>query len=152
MDFARTPQTTRVFIDSSVVIAAAISSRGSARELIIHGIAGRFTLILSEVVLVETERNLLRKAPGAFPAFELLRAALGAELADPSKALVLRVAKVIELKDAPIVAAAIRAKADYLATYDRRHLLSRKDEIQDSFQVAVATPDEVLRQEKKEGR
>ena len=139
-------------IDSSVLIAAAISARGAARDLILYGIGGELALVVSELVLVETERNLLLKAPAAFPAFEAFRAALGAELADPGKVLVLRVAKVIEVKDAPIVAAAIRAKADYLATYDRRHLLNIRDQIRDAFGVAVAMPDEILRQEKMEGR
>ena len=63
----------------------------------------------------------------------------------PSNALVLRVAKVIEPQDAPIVAAAVRATPDYLATYDRRHLLVIRDQIQDSFHVAVATPDMLRR-------
>jgi hypothetical protein len=43
-------------------------------------------LVVSELVLIETERNLLRKAPAALPAFGAFRGALGAELVNPSKA------------------------------------------------------------------
>ncbi len=63
---------------------------------------------------------------------------------EPVNAVVLKVAKIIEAKDAPIVAAAIAAQAEYLATYDRKHLLVKKTEIKGTFGIIVATPDEIL--------
>ncbi|MGH2442196.1 MAG: hypothetical protein ACRDFX_03410 [Chloroflexota bacterium] len=63
----------------------------------------------------------------------------------PSKSQILEVANTVELKDAPIVAAAVEAKAEYLATYDRRHLLRVADRIHGTFGIKVATPSQILR-------
>jgi len=109
----------KVFIDSSVLIAAAISFRGSARELLNAGILGRYQLFSSQLVLTESERNVRLKAPAALSMFELFEEALAPTLVRPSAEQVLRVAEVVELKDAPIVAGAMVAGATHLATYDQ---------------------------------
>lgn len=135
---------TRVFLDSSVLIAAAISSRGAGRELLLQGFAGGCQLAISPLVLTETERNLADKAPTALPDFRIFRASLLTTLVSPSRAVVLRVAKVVVVKDAPIVAAAMRARAAYLATYDRKDLLSHRKVIHEHFGVIAAAPEEIL--------
>lgn len=78
MESARTPTASRVFVDSSVVIAAAVSARGAARELILAALQSpdRIALCTSALVLQETERNLWRKAPQAVPAFQAFQSAL----------------------------------------------------------------------------
>lgn len=141
---SRTRQPRRVFIDSSVFIAAAISASGSARQLLILGLQREFLLSVSPLVLEETERNLSRKAPQALPAFRLLHAAMNLAIVEPSRTQVLRAARVVDVKDAPIVAGAVRARATYIATYDRRHLLTKRAEIEAAFGIRTATPDEVM--------
>jgi predicted nucleic acid-binding protein len=135
---------TDVFFDASVLFAAAYSQRGSARDLLLAGLRGQATIWASEFVLEETERNLTAKAPAALPAFHLFRPTLTINLSQPSRSLVLRVARTVELKDAPVVAAAVAARARYLATYDRRHLLNHAAAIEAAFNVTVATPDDIL--------
>jgi len=49
---------TRIFLDSSVLFSAAYSSRGRARELILRAARGELTLVVSDLVLEETRRNL----------------------------------------------------------------------------------------------
>ncbi|TAK33909.1 MAG: PIN domain-containing protein [Chloroflexota bacterium] len=144
MAFPKTNKASSVFVDSTVLIAAAISDHGRARDLILDGLRGQCQLHLSTLVLQETERNLAKKQPRALPAFEVFQATLLAAIIDPAPALVLEVAEVVNPKDAPIVAAAIAAQATYLATYDRKHLLGKKDEINTSFGLLVAIPDDVL--------
>lgn len=144
MASSRTRQPVRVFIDSSVFIAAAISPSGSARELLFLGLNKELVLSVSSLVLEETERNLSKKAPQALTAFRLVEATANLGVVEPSRAQVLRAARVVDIKDAPIVAGAVRARAEYLATYDRRHLLSARAEIQAAFGVTTATPDEVI--------
>ncbi len=78
--------------------------------------------------------------------FETFRNALAAAVIDPPESLVLKVARSITPKDAPIVAAALQAQAQYLATYDRKHLLSQKELIKSHFGITVALPDEVIGQ------
>jgi len=141
---SRTRKASKVFIDSSVLIAAAISERGAARDLLRLGFRGRLDLYTAPEVLVETERNLALKAPEALSSFYIFRDLLAAKLVNPPRALVLEASGVVAAKDAPVVAAASHAAVDYVATYDRKHLLSHKDMIRTRFGVVVVTPDEVI--------
>lgn len=54
-------------------------------------------------------------------------------------------AEVVVAKDAPIVAGARAAGVDFVATYDRKDLLSKQAEILAAFGLVVVTPDIVLR-------
>lgn len=140
------PQThrIRVFIDSSVLYAAALSATGPARELILRGIRGECDLVISPLVLEETERNLEDKAPHALGPFGAFRDMLGARQVNPSKASIKRVAVTVNLRDAPIVAAALRGRVDYLATHDVKTLLRYKDGVKRDLGVTLVQPQEVL--------
>jgi predicted nucleic acid-binding protein len=142
MASSRHPKSTSCFIDASVLFAASHSHRGSARDLIVAGLRGQVTLVLSPFVIDEARHNLVRKAPGTLRMFEAFLDPI--LTVAPSVALVEEVATVIALKDAPVVAGAIHAGAMFLATYDRKHLLSRREEIFAAFGVTVATPSEIL--------
>src|ERR671914_1286088 len=61
-----------VFLDSSVLYAAAFSATGPARRLIVKGLEGSITLAISDLVLEETKRNLTKNAPLALPYFTIL--------------------------------------------------------------------------------
>lgn len=135
----------KVFIDSSVLIAAAISPTGSARDLITSSLKNKFKIIISDLVLEETVRNLANKAPKALPAFQLFLEALNPEVVSPAKSLAMKASKVVELKDAPIVAGAVAAKVDYLVSFDRKHLLQQKQKIEESLKIKVVTPDELIK-------
>ncbi len=128
----------RAFVDSSSTMAACLSRTGAAYDLFEAGLHGRAHLIVSQHVLIETERNLYRKAPHGLREFWDRRNQL--DLVDPSPALVDEVARHIEPKDAPIVAAAIAARSDYLVTYDRRHLLSHADLIRHRYGIETVEP------------
>ncbi len=147
MASTRTSQRPRIFIDSSVLMAAAISTTGRARDLVNLGFDGQLGLVVSDDVLEETERNLILKAPRALPAFHHFRAVLAATLISPSPGLVSQVATIVEPKDAPIVAGAIQAQALYIATYDRKHLLNQAEKIGAEYNIIVATPDTILVQQ-----
>jgi len=101
-------------------------------------------LIISADVIEECERNLRAKAPEALPLLMAFLTLL-ADRAEPTAELVAQAATMIDAKDAPIVAAAALAKADYLASYDRRHLLAKRAEIERAYGIVTATPDEILR-------
>ena len=135
----------KVFIDSSVFFAAAYSTTGSAHDLLQASLQGRVTLVLSALVLAETERNILENAPTAHPAFIRFQQSLVYQLSQPSQRLMTHTAKVVARKDAAIVAGARAARAHWLASYDRRHLLTKRAEIQAAFGITVATPEEILR-------
>jgi predicted nucleic acid-binding protein len=135
---------TKAFIDASVIFAASYSKTGSARELIYEAIRGRVTLFVSEFVLEETRRSLLRKAPKALDAYEQLLAVEPFKIVrPPTKAEILRAAKYTPLKDAPIVAAAKKAKVRHLVTFDRKHLLGDPAVARKSG-LEIVTPDTFL--------
>jgi hypothetical protein len=78
-------------VDSSVLIAAVISPRGSARQLVELGFQGDVALLVSALMFEETQRNLTRTASAAFPLVdESLRPALLAQVIDPAPELVAR--------------------------------------------------------------
>ena len=136
---------TKVFLDASVLIAAAISPRGHARDLVLQGLRGEWSLYLSSLVLEETQRNLARKAPKALPAFNGLSPAPSLQTwLIRRRLLCWKSPETVAVKDAPIVAAAVCARAHYLATYDRRHLLSQAAVIRTQFGVEVVTPGDIL--------
>src|SRR5215216_1558538 len=131
------PSPTRIFVDTSVLFAAARSETGFARDLIVAGARGDLALILSRYVIGETRRNLANKAPRALSYFDIFLAVGHVQVADPALALVRQVAADIALKDAPIVAGAMHAEANFLTTYDRKHLLAQAALIQDKFGIIV---------------
>jgi predicted nucleic acid-binding protein len=134
----------RIFLDSSVLYAAAFSATGPARRLILKGLEGSVVLSLSDLVLEETERNLTMNAPLALPYFTLLADIFSPFITNPTKAQVLKAAQIVHLKDAPIVAAAAKANADYLATHDVKHLLSHAQVIEAAYGITVVAPAELL--------
>lgn len=133
----------KVFIDSSVLFTAAVSLHGSAQDLLLVGFAGACDLYFSMYVLLETERNLRDKAPQAQEAFYQFRSQI-THYTEPSPSLIKEAARIVILKDAPIVVAAVSVHADYLATYDRKHLLAKKEDIKAHFDLIVVTPGELL--------
>ena len=124
-------------------IAAAISSTGAARLLIERGMRGEVELVVSNLVLEETERNLGRKAPRAVPLFRFLVGVVPLTVVNPGPGLIAQAAEVVDPKDAPIVAAAEESQVEWLATYDRRHLLSVAPQILKRFGLRAVTPDRV---------
>jgi len=136
----------KVFVDTSALFSGIRSPSGYARDLLYAGSDGGADLIASPVVVDEARRNLLRKGtPVDISYLERLIRRGVLHLSGPEPEMVLAVARVVEFKDAPIVAGAIAAEAPMLATYDRRHLLSQADVIREAFGVEVLTPEDVLR-------
>jgi predicted nucleic acid-binding protein len=134
----------RVFLDSSVLYAAAFSASGPVRRLILKGMEGSVALAISDLVLEETKRNLTKNAPPALPYFAILADLLSPFITNPTKAQVLKAAQIVHYKDAPIVAAAAKAKAEYLATHDVKHLLSHAKAIEEAYGITVLAPAELV--------
>ena len=134
-----------VFLDSSVLYAAVFSATGPARRLMLTGLAGSVHLTISDLVLEETKRNLTKNAPAALPYFTIIADLLSPQAIRPTKADVLHAAHIVHRKDAPIVAAAVKANAAYLATHDVKHLLAQSRAIEQAYGITVLTPAELLR-------
>ena len=134
----------RIFLDSSVLYATVFSATGPAHRLILKGLQGSVTLCISDLVLEETKRNLTKNAPLALPYFTSIADLLSPQATNPTKADVLKAANIVHLKDAPIVAAAAKAKAHYLATHDVKHLLNHAQAIAAAYGITVLAPAELV--------
>ena len=136
----------RIFIDTSVLFSAIFSSNGYARDLLHLAGEGKVTLVLSRDVLKETERNLLKKSPGKIPLFTTLIAVLEPEIIEDLTAQEVAVAaEYTALKDAPIVAAAIKSRVDYLVTFDHKDLLG-PPQVAEKSGLKIVRPETVIRQ------
>jgi predicted nucleic acid-binding protein len=137
----------RYFMDASVLFAAAYSAKGYARQLLAMAAdePTRVRLVVSDDVLGETRRNLFDGAPEKIDELERLLRAIQFETVNPTRRLVVGAAKRVALKDAPIVAAARKAKVDALVTFDKKHLLG-KPEIARYIRAEVIPPEAAVKQ------
>jgi predicted nucleic acid-binding protein len=133
----------RVFLDTSVIFSAAFSATGASREIIRQAIRGRMRLITSPLVLEEARRNLQTKAPEVLFELQTLYEAVGFEIVRPTKREIKGAMQHTVLKDAPIIAAAKRAKVDFLVSLDRRHLVGQPAIAQRSG-LTIILPEELL--------
>lgn len=113
------------FVDASVLFAAAHSTTGASHELMLWAARGGLRLTVSDVVLQEVHLNLTRKSPKALAGFELLLVAVPFETVQVTPEEIAQAAAYTELKDAPIVAAALKCRAQYLVSLDRAHLVDQ---------------------------
>jgi predicted nucleic acid-binding protein len=113
-----------LFFDSSALYSAIFSSTGAARELLKMAMKDEIITIISQDVIVETSRNLSRKAPELVGVLErFLLVAPFKVVESPAVEDVQAAKKYVVAKDAFIVAAAMNVHADYLVTFDRKHLI-----------------------------
>jgi predicted nucleic acid-binding protein len=59
----------RIFLDSSVLIAACGSTKGASHAVIVMAEIGLFKVLISKQVLEECERNISKKMIVALPIF-----------------------------------------------------------------------------------
>ncbi len=135
----------RIFLDSSVLFAAAYSPSGSSRDLIVLHLEGRVVIVLSPTVLEETRRNLVGKGGASADDVEVFLRGLGPEVVpDADPAMVDACASYINRADAVVLAAAMRAGVACLVTWDRRHFID-DPQVADRSGLAILTPDAVLK-------
>ena len=118
----------RAVLDSSVLVSAFVTPHGSVVRLLHDPVRSRYELCLSEAILAETAEVLLAKSK-----LRRYAAYVDEDVREYLRWLVTQAEMVPETpaprvvpddpKDDPIVAAAVAAKADYLVTGDRAHLL-----------------------------
>jgi predicted nucleic acid-binding protein len=134
-----------LFLDSSAVFAGVVSPSGAARALLLLAEAGVITTTISEQVIAETERALARKVPHALSYYrEALRRAGVRIVHDPSVEEVQAHRNLISHPaDVPIVLAAMKTRADYLVTLNRRHFID-DPEVAARSGLRIGTPGDAL--------
>lgn len=132
----------RLFLDSSVLLAAAGSTSGASRLLISSARRERWTLLTSAYCLREAEHNLPKLSPNATVDWHRLikprLTVVGTHLV-LDRPLIYRA-----VKDRPVVITALSLKSDVLLTLDR-------DDFHDLlgssvYGLSIRTPGEFLRE------
>ena len=133
----------KVFIDTNVLIAGVNSVTGASATILDLCEAGVLQMVVSQQVLIEADRNFEAKFPelvGRFRQFIHNLAPLMVE--DPTPASMEKAATLVDRKDAPILAAAQNANADFLITLDKRHFLNPR--MRPEVMLKVVSPREFL--------
>jgi len=110
----------KVFLDANVVFSAAHQREGRAQSLLLLARAGRCDLMVSAHALEEARRNLTRKSHSFEQRLADLLAMTEVVAEAPAPLVAWALEHGLPLKDAPILAAAVHANADILATGDLR--------------------------------
>lgn len=134
-----------IFLDSSALIAGAISETGAAHALLQLGESEDIHLTVSEMVIVESERSMARKVPQNLNDLRVLikRSKLRI-VANPSKKEVQTHLYLIkDPNDVPILLAAMKAKMDFLATHNRKHFLDDPN-VSEQSGIQIGTPGDAL--------
>lgn len=132
----------RLFFDANVIFSAAHQEEGRAQAIVALARAGQCTVLVSAHALEEARRNLTLKSADHEPRLERLLATVSLVPEAPAVLAAWAGEQGLPRNDAPILAAAVHAQADFLVTGDRRdfgHLFGRT-----LRGVKVATPAQAL--------
>jgi predicted nucleic acid-binding protein len=134
-----------IFLDSSALIAGIISETGAAHVLLQLGETEDVVLIISEVVINETNRSIVRKSPENLEDVqeEVARARIQIVPDPPDEEIQANLYLMDDPNDVPILLAAMKAKVDYLATHDHKHFLDNP-KVAERSGLKIGTPGDVL--------
>jgi len=116
-----------LFLDSSVFVAALISSAGGSFRICRESSAGNLETHVTRYVLDEVASVIGRKYPALLNRIPYLLS--WANVNAHKNASAARVRKVLDLinrEDAPILAGALRVNADFLATLDQKDFFTKR--------------------------
>ena len=109
----------RVFLDANVLFSAARSAGSPLHGFFRLAEAGMWELVASPFALDEARRNIARKHPAQARELERLIARIAVCREAGAEEVLWARSTGLPDKDAPILAAAVQAKADILVTGDR---------------------------------
>lgn len=136
----------KVFIDSSVLIAALISKDGGSAKILSFCEAGIFEGFISTQVIEEVGKTLKRKIPELIDRFEKLKFKSDLRVLKKINPPVLKKAQnwIKDKKDVHILAAAKQLQVDVLLTLDLRHFI-KDPEVAKKSNLQILTPGEFLK-------
>ena len=128
-----------VFLDASMLVAAVLSREGGSFRVVTEASVRGTLLITSRYAYQETKQALQEKYPQFLTELHRL-SPLFAILPNPPEKTIRKVIEWIDYKDAPILAAAIRHKANVLITLDRKHFLENEILKEKIEHIEILTP------------
>ncbi|MDI6768727.1 MAG: PIN domain-containing protein [Anaerolineales bacterium] len=134
-----------IFLDSSALIAGAISETGAAHVLLQLGESEDILLTISEMVIVESERSIAKKSPSILNDLSsLMKTAKLRIVGNPSGEEVgANLFLISDPNDVPLLLAAMKAKVDFLATHNRKHFID-DPKVAERSGLRIGTPGDAL--------
>ena len=135
-------QTPIVFFNASVILAGLKAPTGGSGKLLGWGKERKIVAVTSEIVLDEVLRNVGKVGLGKKRS-EREISKIFKYLYFPPEAHVVKAFEevVIDYGDAHVLASAHQAKADFLVTLDKKHLLALKKKIKG---IKIVSPGELI--------
>ncbi len=128
----------RIFFDTSVCIAALLSPEGGAGELLRLVEAGAWLMVVSEKVVVESDRVLGKRFPHLIQESRRLWETLAPEIAaDPTPKAVAPFLKRLPPGDAAILCSAQMARVSAFVTWNTRDFMKPGIETLVSFPIVI---------------
>jgi len=128
----------RVFLDSNVVLSGLLSGVGAPR-IILDLFCLRLPFLVGmtgEYNIIEIERNLKKKLPAAIPVYREYLPKLHLEIIPmPPAEEVKKSLWDVSDKDIPVLVSAIKGKADYLVTGDKKDFTNLKTKGNNPFKI-----------------
>ena len=134
----------KVFLDTSVIFAAVLSSTGGARKLFHLGEVGLLHLFVGPAVLQEADEVVRRKVPASLPVLAQLLSRGQVATSPPATEQQVALARtcVQYRPDAAVLAEAIQSNPDWFVTHDKEHFLQMQTEANLHFRIG--TPGDLL--------
>ncbi len=134
----------KIFLDSSVIIAALLSEKGGSAKIVKLCEAKLLKIYISEDVIKEIEEVLGRKMPEAKPLFKKLLVFAHFKKVTVTVSHIKRAkAWISDENDAKILAAAKQSKVDYLITLDINDFI-RDSSVSRKSGLVIVTPADFL--------
>ncbi len=128
----------RIFFDTSVYIAALLSSEGAARELVRLSEGGIIGMVVSEEVVTETDRVLAKKFPELVQENRRLWKELAPEIAPtPAESQIKLFSRQLAKGDASILCSARLAKVSAFVTWNTRDFMAPGINLLVDFPIVV---------------
>lgn len=140
-------KTVRIFLDSNVILSGLLSDSGAPRLIldVLSMELPHLVAVTGQFNIIEIERNIRKKAPKVLPIYQEYFPKLRIEIVPmPTPAEVTKHIGIIADKDTPVLVSAIKGKADFLVTGDKKHF----DKIKKAgtFPFIITNPSDFLEQ------
>ncbi len=134
----------RIFLDTSVYIAALLSPQGGSGELVRLAEAGAIRIVVSERVVVEADRVLARRFPDLIEESHRLWRSISPEIAPaPSSRLLSPFLEKLQRGDASLLCSAQLAQVSAFVTWNTRDFMKSGIDTLVSFPIVI--PGECLK-------
>jgi putative PIN family toxin of toxin-antitoxin system len=135
----------KVFVDSSVIISSLISNKGASYYCLVSAKNKGYKLFISEFILKELLDVVERKFPNLLMRFfEILTLGEISIVNNPNKKDLKQLKNLVEEKDAPILASAIKEKVNFLLTLDKGFLNQKVINFASKHKLKILMPKDFI--------